>query len=514
MKFSQRMELRQSQSLVMTPQLLQAIKLLQLSGLELNEYVDAELEKNPLLERVADEHTGPVAASEAPAPDAALGSDSDWEGRALTPERGEIDPRIEVSLDNVYQDDAPPPTPAARQEMEPMGLSATSWSGVGGQSFDGDENSLEAYVAAEISLHDHLTEQLHVATTDPVDRLIGASLIDLIDEAGYLRDPLDEVAERMGVSVERVQSVLLMIQRFDPSGVGAADLADCLRIQLVERNRYDPAIAALLDNLDLLARRDFPSLRKLTGLDDEDILEMVSDIKSLDPKPGLRFGGGTIQPVIPDVYVRKAPDGTWLVELNSDTLPRVLVNQTYAAKISGNLKTEDEKSFVSEALQTANWLTKSLEQRAKTILKVASEIVRHQDLFFDQGVEFLRPLNLRTVADAISMHESTVSRVTSNKYIASERGLFEMKYFFTASINASGGGESHSAEAVRFRIKQMIDQEAPDDILSDDTIVTKLKSSGIDIARRTVAKYRDSLKIPSSVERRREKQGMVQAKAG
>jgi len=270
----------------------------------------------------------------------------------------------------------------------------------------------------------------------------------------------------------------------------------------------------LLDNLDLLARRDFPSLRKLTGLDDEDILEMVSDIKSLDPKPGLRFGGGTIQPVIPDVYVRKAPDGTWLVELNSDTLPRVLVNQTYAAKISGNLKTEDEKSFVSEALQTANWLTKSLEQRAKTILKVASEIVRHQDLFFDQGVEFLRPLNLRTVADAISMHESTVSRVTSNKYIASERGLFEMKYFFTASINASGGGESHSAEAVRFRIKQMIDQEAPDDILSDDTIVTKLKSSGIDIARRTVAKYRDSLKIPSSVERRREKQGMVQAKAG
>ena len=516
MKFSQRLELRQSQSLVMTPQLLQAIKLLQLSGLELNDYVEAELEKNPLLER-ASEDTGPIQGSDAPAPDSALGSDSDWEGRAITPERGEIDPRVEVQLDNVYQDDAPPPTPAARQESDQndqMGLSATSWSGVGGQSYDGDDNNLEAYVAAEISLHEHLNEQLHVATTDPVDRMIGTSLIDLVDEAGYLRDSLDELADRLGVSLERVGSVLAVIQRFDPSGVGARDLADCLRIQLVERNRYDPAMAALLANLDLLARRDLAALRKLCGVDDEDILEMVSEIKALDPKPGLRFGGGTIQPVVPDVFVRKALDGTWIVELNSDTLPRVLVNQTYAAKISSKVTSEEEKSFVSEALQTANWLTKSLEQRAKTILKVASEIVRHQDLFFAQGVEFLRPLNLRTVADAISMHESTVSRVTSNKYISSERGLFEMKYFFTASINASGGGESHSAEAVRFRIKQMIDQEAPDDILSDDTIVTRLKASGIDIARRTVAKYRDSLRIPSSVDRRREKQGHANAKAG
>jgi len=516
MKFSQRMELRQSQSLVMTPQLLQAIKLLQLSGLELNDYVEAELEKNPLLERATDD-TGPINASEAPAPDSSLGSDSDWESRTIAPERGEIDPRVEVQLDNVYQDDAPPPTSAARQESDQndqMGLSATSWSGVGGQSYDGDDNNLEAYVAAEISLHDHLTEQLHVATTDPVDRMIGASLIDLVDEAGYLRDPLDEVADRLGVDLARVQAVLALIHRFDPAGVGARDLSDCLRLQLVDRNRYDPAIATLLDNLDLLARRDFASLRKLCGVDDEDIMEMVADIKSLDPKPGLKFGGGTIQPVVPDVFVRKTSDGTWMVELNSDTLPRVLVNQTYAAKISTNLKSDDEKSFVSEALQTANWLTKSLEQRAKTILKVASEIVRHQDLFFAQGVEFLRPLNLKTVADAISMHESTVSRVTSNKYISSARGLFEMKYFFTASIAASGGGESHSAEAVRFRIKQMIDQEAADNVLSDDTIVTQLKASGVDIARRTVAKYRDSLRIPSSVERRREKQAQAQIKAG
>ncbi|MEY4090896.1 MAG: polymerase factor sigma-54, partial [Pseudomonadota bacterium] len=271
---------------------------------------------------------------------------------------------------------------------------------------------------------------------------------------------------------------------------------------------YDPAIAALLDNLDLLARRDFASLRKICGVDDEDLLDMVADIKKLDPKPGLKFGGGTVQPVIPDVYVRRSADGSFMVELNSEALPRILVNQTYAAKISSKVKNDEEKSYVSEALQTANWLTKSLEQRAKTILKVASEIVRHQELFFTNGVEFLRPLNLKAVADAIQMHESTVSRVTSNKYIAAERGLFEMKYFFTASIASAEGGESHSAEAVRFRIKQMIDQESADNILSDDTIVAKLKDSGIDIARRTVAKYRDSLRIPSSVERRREKQSL------
>jgi len=515
-KFSQRLELRQSQSLVMTPQLLQAIKLLQLSGLELNDYVEAELEKNPLLERAADE-SGPPA-SEAPAPDSDLGSDADWETRSVAPERGEIDPRHEVALENVYQDDAPPPTStmASRQDFEPMGLSATSWSGVGGQGVDGEDSNLESYVAAELSLHDHLTEQLQLATQDGVDRLIGASLIDLVDEAGYIREPLDDVAERLGVPLARVERILRMIQSFDPTGVGARDLADCLRLQLIEKNHYDPAIAALIDNLDLLARRDFASLRKLCGVDDDDILGMVAEIKALDPKPGLRFGGGAIQPVIPDVYVRRAPDGTWLVELNSETLPRVLVNQTYAARISASVKSDEEKAFVNEALQTANWLTKSLEQRAKTILKVASEIVRHQDLFFSHGVQFLRPLNLRTIADAIEMHESTVSRVTSNKYIASERGLFEMKYFFTASIASADGGESHSAEAVRFRIKQMIDQESPDDILSDDTIVSRLKDSGIEIARRTVAKYRDSLRIPSSVERRREKQAqaVAQAKAG
>ena len=316
------------------------------------------------------------------------------------------------------------------------------------------------------------------------------------------------MAERLGVPLERVEQVLRLIHGFEPTGVGARNLAECLRLQLQEQDRYDPAMEQLLSHLDLLARRDFAALRRICGVDDEDLAEMVAEIRRLDPKPGLRFGGGPIQPVVPDVYVRQAADGGWNVELNSDVLPRVLVNQTYFAKVAVSAKSETDKTYLTDCLQTANWLTRSLEQRAKTILKVATEIVRQQDGFLTQGVEHLRPLNLRTVADAIGMHESTVSRVTSNKYVATPRGIFEMKYFFTASIAATRGGEAHSAEAVRFRIKQMIDLETPTDVLSDDAIVQKLRDSGIDIARRTVAKYREGLRIPSSVERRREKQTM------
>jgi RNA polymerase sigma-54 factor len=264
---------------------------------------------------------------------------------------------------------------------------------------------------------------------------------------------------------------------------------------------------ALVANLPLLARRDMAALRRLCGVDDEDLADMAAELRRLDPKPGRVYGGEPATPVAPDVFVRPAPDGSWHVELNAAALPRVLVNQTYAARIGrGRPGAEADRAFVSECLATANWLTKSLEQRARTILKVASEIVRQQDAFLAYGVERLRPLNLKTVADAIGMHESTVSRVTSSKYMATPRGLFELKYFFTASIASAGGGEAHSAEAVRFKIKQLIDQESPDDVLSDDAIVLKLRAARVDIARRTVAKYRESLRIPSSVERRRLKQ--------
>ncbi|MCP8938829.1 RNA polymerase factor sigma-54 [Alsobacter sp. SYSU M60028] len=501
MRFSQRLEIRQGQSLVMTPQLLQAIKLLQFSSLELSNYVEAELERNPLLER--DDAERPEGETDA-VPEAAEAGDPG----EIAPERGEIDRGADVDLGNEFPDETPVSRAESAPEPDGLGLSAGAWSGVGPGGGGDEPSSLEAYVAAQPSMQDMLGDQLALATRDPVDLLIGRTLIDLIDEAGYITEPLAEVAERLGVPLERVERTLAIIHGFEPAGIGARNLAECLRIQLVEADRHDPAMAALLGRLDLLAKRDFAALKKICGVDDEDLKDMVSELRRLDPKPGLRFGGGPIQPVVPDVYVRRGADGGWAVELNSDVLPRVLVNQSYLATVSKAVRGEPEKAYLTDCLQTANWLTRSLEQRARTILKVATEIVRQQDAFLAHGVEHLRPLNLRTVADGIAMHESTVSRVTSNKYIATPRGVFEMKYFFTAAIAGTKGGDTHSAEAVRHRIRQMIDAENPADVLSDDAIVQKLRDSGIDIARRTVAKYREGLRIPSSVERRREKMAM------
>ena len=287
--------------------------------------------------------------------------------------------------------------------------------------------------------------------------------------------------------------------------MGARDLAECLAIQLREQDRFDPAMQALIAHLPQLARRDFAALEKICRVDGEDLAAMASEIRRLDPKPGRAFGGAPLQTMVPDVIVKAATDGSWRIELNPETLPRILVNQNYAMQIATRASRSEDKSFIAGCLQDANWLTKSLDQRARTILKVASEIVRQQDAFFTHGVEHLRPLNLKIVADAVLMHESTVSRVTSNKYLGSPRGLFELKYFFSASIASKSGTEAHSAESVRHRIKQLIDHESPQAVLSDDAIVVKLRAVNVDIARRTVAKYRESMKIPSSVERRREK---------
>jgi RNA polymerase sigma-54 factor len=305
--------------------------------------------------------------------------------------------------------------------------------------------------------------------------------------------------------------VLGILQGFDPPGVCARTLSECLTIQLKERDRFDPAMQALLAHLDLVARRDFSALRRICGVDDADLADMIAEIRRLNPKPGLAFGASVVQPIVPDVFIRPSQEGGWLVELNSDTLPKVLVNQSYYAEVSRTAKNDGEKSYLADCLQTATWLIRALDQRAKTILKVSTEIVRQQDAFFAHGVQFLRPLNLKTVADAIGMHESTVSRVTANKYMATSRGIFELKYFFTSSIAAADGGEAHSAEAVRHRIKQLIDAESAQDVLSDDTIVDRLREAGIDIARRTVAKYREAMRIPSSVQRRREKQQLAGA---
>jgi RNA polymerase sigma-54 factor len=512
MALTTKLLMRQGQALVMTPQLLQAIKLLQFSNVELAAFVQEELERNPLLERAEDldgEEPLPAAAATGEAGESFTADfndagEAEWSSESFATDRSGLEASLGTELTNTF-DDGPPPTPREHQEFaEGTGLSANSWSGAPAPSQnDAEQANLEAYVAAEVSLRDHLVAQLRLATVDPIDRLIGQSLIDSIDDAGYFTDVTAEISARLGASIERTEKVLALIQSFEPSGVGARNLAECIAIQLREKDRFDPAMQMLVAHLDLVAKRDYAKLRRLCNVSGEDVADMIGEIRRLDPKPGRAFGAGVLQPVIADVIIYPLPDGSWHVELNAEVLPRLLVNQVYATRVTRSKGNDVDKSFLSNCLQSANWLTKSLEQRARTILKVAGEIVRQQDAFFAHGVEFLKPLNLKTIADAIGMHESTVSRVTSNKYIATPRGLFELKYFFTASIASNNGGSAHSAEAVRFRIKQMIDRESGDDILSDDAIVERLKTSNVDIARRTVAKYRESLRIPSSVERRR-----------
>jgi RNA polymerase sigma-54 factor len=497
---SQRLEIRQSQGLVMTPQLMQAIKLLALSNLDLAAYVEGELERNPLLERIDD------GEPQRPAVEPAIGPASDapmagWGGPGANADRAGMNERAVADLDDAGPADADAATSRSNGEFAPGHF---EWSGTGSGQSNG--SNLEAFVSAERTLADHLAEQLAFAIADPVRRMIGQYLIDLVDDTGYLTGDLALVGERLGAHPSEIEAVLAVLQGFDPAGVCARNLPECLALQLKERDRFDPAMAQLVAHLDLLARRDLAALLKLCNVSEEDLTDMIGEIRQLNPKPGLAFGTTLVHPIVPDVLVRAGPDGGFIVELNSEMLPRVLVNQSYHAEVAKTARTAQDKTYLAGCLQTATWLVRALDQRAKTILKVAIEIVRQQDAFFVRGVQHLRPLNLKTIADAIDMHESTVSRVTANKYMATSRGIFELKYFFTAAIASATGGEAHSAEAVRHRIRQLIDDESCHQVLSDDTIMEKLRDAGIDIARRTVAKYREAMRIPSSVQRRREKQ--------
>ncbi len=503
MALTQRLEIRQSHALVMTPQLMQAIKLLQLSNLDLATYVEGELERNPLLEQSegeGEEDRRSAGNDAPPSPDTAT---ADWAEGGRNANEGAAREPTAADLDDVPPADADAATSRSNGEALP---GYSEWAGTGAGGRDSGDYNLEAFVSAETTLVDHLAEQLALAVADPARRMIGQYLIDLVDEAGYLAGDLGQVGEKLGAPPAEVDAVLTILQGFDPPGVCARSLTECLAIQLKERDRFDPAMQVLVAHLDLLAKRDLAALRRLCGVSEEDLTDMIGEIRQLNPKPGLAFGSTLVHPIVPDVFVRPGPDGGFIIELNSDTLPKVLVNQSYHAAVAKTAKNEKDKTYLADCLQTATWLIRALDQRAKTILKVSTEIVRQQDAFFAYGVQHLRPLNLKTVADAISMHESTVSRVTANKYMATNRGIFELKYFFTSSIAAADGGEAHSAEAVRHRIRQLIDAESPEHVLSDDTIVEKLREAGIDIARRTVAKYREAMRIASSVQRRREKQ--------
>ena len=497
MVLSARLQLRQSQSLVMTPQLLQSIRLLQFSHLELSAFIAREMEKNPLIEVENGEPSDAGDSASEPSPGDDAGERPEIGGELET-STAALESQLDTSLENVFDADSVPDL-AKTAQSDP-------WKSVSlGTSLDGELQDLDHWCAAEETLESHLSAQAAMAFADRVDRFVATEIIGSIDEDGYLRRETDEIALSLGVDAAHVESIISKIQAFDPSGVGARSLAECLSIQLAERNRLDPAMRILLANLDLLARRDFAELIRLCGVDREDMSDMVREIRELQPRPGIAFQSSPVQAVVPDVIVSARPDGLWSVELNSETLPRVLVNRSYHATVARSCRTEAEKSFMADCLQSANWLVRSLDQRAQTILKVSSEIVRQQDMFLAKGVGHLRPLNLRTVADAIKMHESTVSRVTSNKYMITPRGLFELKYFFTQAIASNTGAEAHSAESVRHRIRQLVEGESVKNVLSDDAIVEILRGGGIDIARRTVAKYRESMNIPSSVQRRREK---------
>ncbi|WP_217577954.1 RNA polymerase factor sigma-54 [Mesorhizobium sp. GbtcB19] len=507
MALAAKLQLRQSQSLVMTPQLMQSIRLLQLTHVELERFIDEEIERNPLLERAEpqDDAAGDQSQKGETAPE--KDSDGDWFEGETEWSAEAISQKLDSSLENLFPDD-----PGTSERLGPD-LTAQWKSAAGGGAGTASSEGFDVgdMAAAVVTLREHVGEQIALASLSPGERLIAGELADGLDEAGYLRTDLDEIVARLGTDGATVLRVLGVCQTFEPAGLFARDLAECLSLQLAVRDRLDPAMKALVANLELLARRDFQTLKRLCGVDEEDLLDMLAEIRALDPRPGLAFSGGASDAIVADVEVRAANDGSWAVELNADTLPRVLVDNVYFARVSSHAKDQAEKDFLAECLQSANWLTRSLDQRAKTILKVASEIVRQQDAFLVHGVRHLKPLNLRTVADAIGMHESTVSRVTANKYMLTPRGVFELRYFFTASIASAEGGEAHSSEAVRDRIKQLIDEEKPADVLSDDAIVDMLKQSGIDIARRTVAKYREGMNIASSVQRRREKRALANA---
>jgi len=514
MALTPRLDLRQSQSLVMTPQLQQAIKLLQYNNVELAAFVETELEKNPMLER--DEGQADPARGEsneqAQAHDSSERPDGfDGDTADLLKPDGMADGEnapLDADYGNQYESDIVGGTIGGASSDT---LGGAHWSGVrgGGSGFDDIDGNLEATLSENISLRDHLMEQMQMDIDDPAHRLIAVHLIDQLDESGWLSGDLENIAEMLGCTTEDVERVRITLQGLDPVGVFARDLKECLALQLAEQNRLDPAMQTLLDNLEMLAAHDAKGLMKKCGVDEEDLRDMVAEIRSLNPKPALAFATEVVEPVVPDILMRRGEEGGWAIELNPETLPKVLVNETYYARISKDVRKKPETEYLNDQFQSANWLVKSLHQRATTIIKVAGEIVRQQSGFFDRGVAHLRPLVLRDIAEAIEMHESTVSRVTTNKYIHTPRGLYELKFFFTSAISGTVGDSTHSAESVRHRIRTLIDAELPGAILSDDQIVDMLKEEGIDIARRTVAKYREAMKIPSSVQRRRQKQHAI-----
>jgi RNA polymerase sigma-54 factor len=475
----------------MTPQLRQAIQLLQYSNIEATQFIEEELLKNPLLAHPdAADFTAPAGPAEIPAIPPEAPDSATFAASGLLP--GSADAPLDIDNSNSY---------------DPGTASDGGFSGGGGEDEDGF-SLIDTLCARKPNLRELLEQQARLAFTSRIDLAIAGALIAALDAAGRVAEPPDMIAAVLGASLEQVEAVRARMMRFDPTGVFARDLRECLAVQLAEKNRLDPAMSAMLDNLDLLGRRDLRALMEICGVDAQDLQDMICEIKRLDPKPGAQYDIEPVQPLIPDVLMRATPItasglSDWLLEINPETMPRLLIRRGFHARMVASASRET-KSFLSEQLQGATWLVKALESRAHTILRVSAEIVRRQDGFFRHGISHLRPLTLRDIAAEVELHESTVSRVTSNKSIATPRGIFELKFFFTTAL-AGANGETHSAEAVRHRVQSLIAAEHARDILSDDAVAQILQKEGIDIARRTVAKYREALRIPGSAQRKREK---------
>jgi RNA polymerase sigma-54 factor len=471
------LSIRQSQQLVLTPQLRQAIQLLQLSNLELDAYIAEELSKNPLLESRSDEGDE---------------QSSDFSGDESESDEAPDDPGADQLIMGQAEDDRPLDVDWTSEALETDSFSDVVTSAGGEEAFDFERVQYSAG-----SLAEHLTDQLHGLSGDVGD--LARIIAETLDDTGYLTVPLEQISELSGAPLALVEQALGIVQGLDPPGVGARSLAECLALQAKAADRYDPAMARLIDNLDLLSKGRTADLKRICAVDDEDLTDMIRELRAYDPKPGCRFSAVGSEDATPDVFVRRTRGG-FSVELNQATLPRLLVNRRYYQELRTGPQDKQSRAWLSECLQSANWLVKALDQRARTIVKVVSEIVKRQQGFFERGVSAMKPLTLREVADAIEMHESTVSRVTSNKYLLCDRGLFELKYFFGSGVQ-SAEGEGAAASAVKDAIKQLIDAET--EILSDDAIAALLKQKGYDVARRTVVKYREAMGIGSSIQRRR-----------
>lgn len=492
MALGPRLELRTSQTLQLTPQLVQSIKLLQLNNLELAAFVEDELEKNPFLEQE-------VIQEEIPQADEAASDaePSDWLHDDLTPSQSALETELDMNLGNVFDDDN-----HRTSDFSEIGLSPKLPTDLS-LSTDDDEFEFDRWLSEEITLADHLIAQLGVLKIDAITYNLCEHIIGLLDERGYLRENLSDLAAQFGLDEAQIEKALNHVQSLEPTGVGARNLAECLTLQLIEKNRFDPCMAALLQNLNLLIDRNHPKLRKICNVDEDDFSQMLLEIKELNPSPGLAFYSSQMQIRVPDIILKQAEDGGWIVEMNEEVLPKLLLNQQYAVHLQKNSMKAEEKSFFTDAYQSASWLIRSMEARTKTILKVATEIVRQQDEFFHYGMVKLKPLTMKQIADLVELHESTISRVVAHKTILSPRGIFDMKFFFTQSVGGENQDQSQSAESIRWRVKNLVDSEDPKSILSDDAIVELLKQQGVEVARRTVAKYRDMLSIPPSSERRR-----------